>query len=189
MIVDTTLGVPQIKAGKVRAMAVSTKTRSAAAAGRADVRRDLRARHRSRPAGPAYSAPPASRPRWSTTLGAALEKFATDPDMNRQLNAGGTQPAWVGPSDMPAHLAADIVRWTQAGQGFRVFSPNRAYGDRPNFNRPCVWRFRSPHRSRGEFKMRTSEPKPHEINELLVSFRFRSSQTRVPDMRMLELDH
>jgi hypothetical protein len=28
--------------------------------------------------------------------------------------------------------------------------------------------------------MWTSEPKPHEINRLLVSFRFRSSQTRVP---------
>ena len=48
-----------------------------------------------------------------TTLGTALEKFAKDPDMNRQLSAGGTQPAWVGPNDMPAHLAADIVRWTQ----------------------------------------------------------------------------
>src|SRR5262249_8225287 len=33
-----------------------------------------------------------------------------------------------------------------------------------------VWRFRSPHRSSREFAMRTSEPKPHEINKLLVSF-------------------
>ena len=47
------------------------------------------------------------------TLGTALNKFAHDPDMNHQLNAGGTQPAWVGPADMPAHLAADIVRWTK----------------------------------------------------------------------------
>src|SRR5215471_10745906 len=33
-----------------------------------------------------------------------------------------------------------------------------------------VWRFRSPHHSRREFAMWTSEPKPHEINKLLVSF-------------------
>src|SRR5215468_7283136 len=33
-----------------------------------------------------------------------------------------------------------------------------------------VWRFRSPHHSRRELAMRTSEPKPHEINKLLVSF-------------------
>jgi hypothetical protein len=33
-----------------------------------------------------------------------------------------------------------------------------------------VWRFRSPHHFRGKSEMRTSEPKPHEVNELLVSF-------------------
>ena len=33
-----------------------------------------------------------------------------------------------------------------------------------------VWRFRSPHHSRSEFAMRASEPKPHEINKLLMSF-------------------
>src|SRR5262249_38454444 len=33
-----------------------------------------------------------------------------------------------------------------------------------------VWRFRSPHHSSRESAMRTSEPKPHEINKLLVSF-------------------
>jgi hypothetical protein len=33
-----------------------------------------------------------------------------------------------------------------------------------------VWRFRSPHHSCGDSKMRTSKPKPHWINKLLVSF-------------------
>ena len=33
-----------------------------------------------------------------------------------------------------------------------------------------VWRFRSPHHTCGESEMRTSEPKPHWINNLLVSF-------------------
>src|SRR5262249_19301291 len=33
-----------------------------------------------------------------------------------------------------------------------------------------VWRFRSPHHSCSESEMRTSEPKPHQINQLLVSF-------------------
>src|SRR5262245_3890452 len=33
-----------------------------------------------------------------------------------------------------------------------------------------VWRFRSPHHCCGESKMRTSEPKPHWINKLPVSF-------------------
>ncbi len=38
------------------------------------------------------------------------------------------------------------------------------------------WRFRSPHHSAASSEMRTSEPKPHQINKLLVSLRFRSSQ-------------
>jgi len=33
-----------------------------------------------------------------------------------------------------------------------------------------VWRFGSPHHTGREFAMRTPEPKPHEINKLLVSF-------------------
>ncbi len=112
MIVDTTLGVPQVRAGKIRALAVSTKTRSTLL-----------------PEVPTFHetfAPGIDTVGWAgvfgpaglptdvvATLGTALHKFATDPDMNRQLNAGGTQPVWVGPGDMPAHLAADIVRWTQ----------------------------------------------------------------------------
>jgi hypothetical protein len=43
-----------------------------------------------------------------------------------------------------------------------------------------VWRFRGPHYSSREFSMRTSEPKPHQVNNLLVSFRFRSSQVKAP---------
>src|SRR5262245_16329576 len=35
---------------------------------------------------------------------------------------------------------------------------------------PLVWRFGSPHHFCSEPEMRTSEPKPHEINKLLVSF-------------------
>jgi tripartite-type tricarboxylate transporter receptor subunit TctC len=112
MIVDSTLGVPQIRAGKVRAIAVSTKKRSALL-----------------PDVPTFGetfAPGVDPTGWAgvfgpadlpaevvATLGAALQRFATDPEMNRQLNAGGTQPAWVGPAEMPAHLAADIVRWTK----------------------------------------------------------------------------
>src|SRR3954451_24870760 len=43
-----------------------------------------------------------------------------------------------------------------------------------------VWRFRSPHHSRRESEMRTSQPKSHSLNKLLSVLRFRSSQTRVP---------
>lgn len=112
MVVDSTLGVPQIKAGKVRAIAVSTKNRSPLL-----------------PDVPTFGetfAPGIDTTGWAgvfgpaglpaeviETLGAALNKFAHDPEMNKQLNAGGTQPAWVSPSDMPAHLAADVVRWTK----------------------------------------------------------------------------
>lgn len=83
------------------------------AAGGADVRRDVLARRRSDRLGRGVFGPAGLPPDVVATLGAALQKFATDPEMNRQLNAGGTQPAWVGPSDMPAHLAADILRWTK----------------------------------------------------------------------------
>src|SRR5215510_11742396 len=45
---------------------------------------------------------------------------------------------------------------------------------------PLVWRFRSPHHSSREFAMRTSEPKPHEINKLLVSFDSEVRKLRMP---------
>jgi tripartite-type tricarboxylate transporter receptor subunit TctC len=112
MMVDTTLGVPQVKVGKVRALAVSTKTRT-------PLLPDVPTFNETfapgiDPTGWAGVFGPAGLPPdVVTTLGTALEKFAKDPDMNRQLSAGGTQPAWIGPGDMPAHLAADIVRWTQ----------------------------------------------------------------------------
>ena len=112
MIVDSTLGVPQIKEGKVRAIAVSTKQRSA-------LLPDVPTFGETfapgvDPTGWAGVFGPAGLPAEVVdTLGSALNKFAHDPDMNRQLNAGGTQPVWVSPADMPAHLAGDIVRWTQ----------------------------------------------------------------------------
>ena len=37
-------------------------------------------------------------------------------------------------------------------------------------SRILVWRFRSPHHFHGKSEMRTSEPKPHRVNKLLVSF-------------------
>ena len=55
-----------------------------------------------------------------------------------------------------------------------------------------LWRFRSPHHFSGKSEMRTSEPKPHQVNKLLVSvdsessqastthYDFRSSQASVP---------
>src|SRR5262249_42774442 len=42
---------------------------------------------------------------------------------------------------------------------------------------PLVWRFRSPHHFCSQPEMPTSGPKPRQINKLLVSFDFRSSQT------------
>ncbi len=112
MIVDTSLGVPQIRDGKVRAIAVSTRTRSPLL-----------------PEVPTFNetfAPGIDASGWAGLFGPAglpadvvatlepvLKKFATDPEMNRQLSMAGTQPVWVGPAEMPAYLAADIVRWTQ----------------------------------------------------------------------------
>src|ERR1044072_5829430 len=44
---------------------------------------------------------------------------------------------------------------------------------------PLVWRFRSPHHSRGESALRTSEPKPHQNHRFSSVLRFRSSYPRV----------
>ena len=38
-----------------------------------------------------------------------------------------------------------------------------------------VWRFKSPHNLCRESAVRAFEPKPHRIDSLLLSFRFRSS--------------
>ena len=46
--------------------------------------------------------------------------------------------------------------------------------------RIVVWRFRSPHHFRGKSEMRTSEPKPHQVNKLLVSFSFPKFASSVP---------
>jgi hypothetical protein len=43
-----------------------------------------------------------------------------------------------------------------------------------------VWRLRSPHHSSHEAAMRTSEPKPHSINRLLVAFDSEVRKRRVP---------
>jgi hypothetical protein len=43
-----------------------------------------------------------------------------------------------------------------------------------------MWRFGSPHHRRREFFMRTSEPKPHWINNLLASFDSEVRETEVP---------
>jgi tripartite-type tricarboxylate transporter receptor subunit TctC len=112
MVVDTSLGVPQIKDAKVRAIAVSTRTRSPLL-----------------PEVPTFNetfAPGIDIAGWAglfgpaglpadvvATLAPVLKKFTTDPEMNRQLSMAGTQPVWVGPAEMPAYLAADIARWTQ----------------------------------------------------------------------------
>ena len=112
MIVDSTLGVPQIKAGKIRAIAVSTKKRSALLPEVPTFGETFAPGID--PTGWAGVFGPAGLPKDVVeTLGSALDKFAHDPDMNRQLNAGGTQPVWIGPADMPTHLAADIAHWTK----------------------------------------------------------------------------
>src|SRR5215831_14384453 len=51
----------------------------------------------------------------------------------------------------------------------RVPFPRDPIGTRRTAMTP-VWRFRSPHHSCRAFVMRTSEPKPHWTNNLLVSF-------------------
>src|SRR5215471_12782347 len=58
------------------------------------------------------------------------------------------------------------ARFLRAGHG----PGHQARRARSRKCRRLVWRFRSPHHSRSESEMRTSEPKPHQINELLVSF-------------------
>jgi hypothetical protein len=53
-----------------------------------------------------------------------------------------------------------------------------------------VWRFRSPHHSCGASEMRISEPKPHWINELLVSLDSEvRKRTRRTMMRTSESGH
>ncbi len=112
MIVDLRLAVPQITAGKIRAMAINT-----------------RARNPLLPDVPTFGetfAPGVDAAGWAGLFGPAnlppdvvkalepvLKKFSEDAEMNRQLSAVGTQAAWVGPSEMRAYLAADTVRWTQ----------------------------------------------------------------------------
>lgn len=111
MVVDLGLGVPQISAGKIRAMAVNTRIRSPLL-----------------PNVPTFGetfAPGVDAAGWAgvfgpanlpgevvAVLGPVLKKFSEDPEMNRQIGTAGTQAAWVSPSEMPAFLAADIVRWT-----------------------------------------------------------------------------
>ena len=112
MIVDLTLGVPQITAGKIRPIAVNTGNRSPLL-----------------PNVPTFGetfAPGIDAAGWAGLFGPAnlpadvvaalepaLKKFSEDLEMNRQLGTTGTQAAWVGPSEMPAYLSADVVRWTQ----------------------------------------------------------------------------
>jgi tripartite-type tricarboxylate transporter receptor subunit TctC len=112
MVVDTSLGVPQIRDGKARAIAVTTRTRSPLLPDTPTY--DETISPGIDPTGWAGLFGPAGLSRdVIATLEPALRKFATDPDQNRQLAMAGTQPTWIGPTEMPAYLAADIARWTQ----------------------------------------------------------------------------
>ena len=64
------------------------------------------------------------------------------------------------------------------GAGSASAQPLSLYQDEAQARLHCVgdavvwlvWRFRSPHHSCSESEMRTSEPKPHYVNKLLVPF-------------------
>jgi tripartite-type tricarboxylate transporter receptor subunit TctC len=115
LVVDLSLAQPQIEAGKIRAMAVNTKSRNPLLPN-VPTSGETFAHGQTVGGWAGLFGPPHLPSEVIDVLTPALQAFSVDPEMNRQLRLTGTEPAWVPPREMPAHLAADITRFSELAE-------------------------------------------------------------------------
>ena len=113
VIPDFNTGLPQLKAQKVRALAVLTKERNRVAAGGPDTERNGDAGLRDPCVGrDVRTGEPAAGDREGARRCRA--EGAVDPVVIERLNAGGTEVFWSGPQEFAEFVKAELVKWTAA---------------------------------------------------------------------------
>jgi tripartite-type tricarboxylate transporter receptor subunit TctC len=104
--------LPHVKAGRLRALAVSTAKRSVSAP-------DVPTVAESGYPGFEYSnwnalfAPAKTPPAIVRTVNAAIVKVLSEPDIAQKLSSQGADPAPGSPEDLARYMRADHERWTK----------------------------------------------------------------------------
>jgi len=104
--------LPQVKAGKLRALAQTSATRSAAAP---DIPTMAEAGLPGYEAASSYGIflPAAASPVLVARLHDAVEATIRAPDVARKFTELGADPQFAAPAEFAAYVAADLVKWTR----------------------------------------------------------------------------
>jgi len=111
MIPDFGTAVPQIKAGKIRPLAVLTKERS-------PILPDVPTLHETVMPGfdllawAGIFAPANTPPEVVTTLASELQKIIARPDLKEQFVNSGVETFWSGPDPFAQYVKDELVKWT-----------------------------------------------------------------------------
>jgi tripartite-type tricarboxylate transporter receptor subunit TctC len=113
MIADFNTGLPQLKAGKVNALAVLTLNRNPALPDVPTLAETVM---------PGYDilawagmfGPAGLPPDMVKTLADAVEKALQKPELKQRFASSGTDIYWSGPKDFDAFVKSELVKWTDA---------------------------------------------------------------------------
>ena len=127
MFVDFAVGSPQAKAGKVRALAVTTKERSALLPDIPSMTEAGLPRSTSFPGTPC-SRRQRRRSRSSASLNRELRRIVDDPQIRARLAALGFDAFSSTPEELATFVREDLAKWTQWVRT-RAFSRNDVHLD------------------------------------------------------------
>jgi tripartite-type tricarboxylate transporter receptor subunit TctC len=111
MIADFNTGLPQLKAGKVNALAVLTRDRNPALPDVPTLNETVMPGYHilawAGMFGPANMPPEAVK-----VLAGAIEKALNTPEVRQRFAASGTDIYWSGPQEFDAFVKSELVSWT-----------------------------------------------------------------------------
>jgi tripartite-type tricarboxylate transporter receptor subunit TctC len=111
MVADFNTGMPQLKAGKVKALAVLTRTRNPALPDVPTLNETVMPGYHilawAGMFGPAGMPPEAVK-----VLAGAIEKALNKPEVRQRFTSSGTDLYWGGPQEFDAFVKSELVSWT-----------------------------------------------------------------------------
>jgi tripartite-type tricarboxylate transporter receptor subunit TctC len=111
MIPDMTTGLPQVRAQKIRPLAVLTKERSTFLPDLPTLDETIMPGFESL-AWAGIFAPANTPPVVVNTIAEAVHKMLTSPEMIERFSGPGIQVVWTGPQDFSAFVKNELVKWT-----------------------------------------------------------------------------
>jgi tripartite-type tricarboxylate transporter receptor subunit TctC len=111
MVADFNTGMPQLKAGKVKALAVLTRERNPALPDVPTLNETVMPGYHILAWAGMFG--PAGMPEEATTvLASAVEKALQRPEVRARFAASGTDIYWSGPKEFDAFVKSELVSWT-----------------------------------------------------------------------------